>query len=547
MATPAYSLPSQGPQVVVSEEMRLRLLQLAAEDLKTAVTGPLMDFIPWAFPNPVKHPTSGRIGPMFAPTHLKPIVDVLERIFDNEYMRVAFSVPPQTGKTSSVQASLARGIIRDPTARVGYGSYTQARAGKISAGIRDIVERAGIPTRGGIYNWTTAQGGGVQAGGIDHGFTGNPYEVVVIDDPYDGRDKAESDVYQAAVENWIVSTLETRCRVIVLVHTRWAPGDCIGRRLHDPEWNVINLPAICDEVDEETGVDILGRSLGDLICPELWPMSVLAKKMATPYEWASLYQGRPQPKGTEVFSQPSTYTSIPEASEHVRIRHSAGFDVALTVSTRSDWSTLVVVTRADFLDPQTKKVTSSIWYVRAVLRMQKRSLDFADDVKKFLMAGWKGVPLFIYQSSTDMSTVDHMKRIGLPVRPLSIGGRDKLTRSLNCAAEWNMGNVRVPEDASWLVDFLDELRAFTGSGVGHDDQVDSLVTAFDSLNFVKTEAYSPVGSVRSMGAPMDTYAGGRRVDPQEVKTGGANGAVYPREPTPPSASGLAWGGRGRGF
>ena len=59
---------------------------------------------------------------------------------------------------------------------------------------------------------------------------------------------------------------------------------------------------------------------------------------------------------------------------------------------------------------------------------------------------------------------------------------DKFVRAQPVAAAWNAGKVLVPRNAPWVDAFLSELASFTGLGDAHDDQVDALASAYDSLS-----------------------------------------------------------------
>src|SRR5204862_133625 len=60
---------------------------------------------------------------------------------------------------------------------------------------------------------------------------------------------------------------------------------------------------------------------------------------------------------------------------------------------------------------------------------------------------------------------------------------DKFTRALPVSAAWNDpdgGRVRVPQEADWLNDFLNEVEKFTGVKDAKDDQVDALAHAYNA-------------------------------------------------------------------
>ena len=68
------------------------------------------------------------------------------------------------------------------------------------------------------------------------------------------------------------------------------------------------------------------------------------------------------------------------------------------------------------------------------------------------------------------------KELGLPVMPLSPGGRDKVIRANALAAHGANGRLWWPPEAGWLRNVKSELLAFPSRDV-HDDTVDALVYA----------------------------------------------------------------------
>ncbi len=84
------------------------------------------------------------------------------------------------------------------------------------------------------------------------------------------------------------------------------------------------------------------------------------------------------------------------------------------------------------------------------------------------VGGFKAVPQMLRVQDPNLDVVD--------ITPIG----DKFTRALPVAAAWRDGRVRLPGAASWLEDFLDEVKIFTGLKDIHDDQVDRF-EKFDQL------------------------------------------------------------------
>lgn len=70
------------------------------------------------------------------------------------------------------------------------------------------------------------------------------------------------------------------------------------------------------------------------------------------------------------------------------------------------------------------------------------------------------------------------EQTGVPVREISHENKGKLTRAQQAIIMAEAGDIFIPPDADWVVDFLEELTSFTGQGTNEiDNQVDVLAYA----------------------------------------------------------------------
>ena len=60
-----------------------------------------------------------------------------------------------------------------------------------------------------VEEWET-QAGGFLAVGVGSGITGNPVDLLVIDDPIKSRQVAASEAYRGRVKDWYADDLSTR-------------------------------------------------------------------------------------------------------------------------------------------------------------------------------------------------------------------------------------------------------------------------------------------------------------------------------------------------
>jgi predicted phage terminase large subunit-like protein len=449
----------------------LRELDRMERDLKRWLpeTTPLPPFIDRGLLNFIT-----RISPQYsAPRHLQPLVDVLDAA-ERGPVRALISVPPRFGKTDTVLHAAARWLRRFPGDTVAYASYAADIAHSKSRLARDHAIKAGVQLRGdsnAVHEWRTTSNGGMIATGIGGPLTGHGAKLLIVDDPFANRQEAESAIKRQAVHDWFNSTALTRLEPkgsVLVVHTRWHGDDLIGRLEREGGWQVINLPAL----------DELGVSLWE----ERWPATVLEERhvLVGEYDWASLYQGRPRPRGGALFANATRYDTPELAGARIII----GVDPAASEKTYADYSVAVVLAvhgrgatmRCDVLD-----------VMRAQLEIPKLIARLRE-----LQTRYPGAPMAV-EAVGGFRAVPQMLRSVDPLLNVTEihPATDKFIRAQPVSAAWNAGRVRIPVSAPWVAAFLDEVQNFTGVRDAHDDQVDALAHAWNHAH--EPQAY--VGAV----------------------------------------------------
>lgn len=436
--------------------------------------GPLVDFIPAINPGWLR------------PTHLGPLIDVLERIEAGESVYALFSVPPRHAKTETLLHYAVRAIKRNAKRRILYTSYSAQFANNKSRQARDYAQRAGITLRDdstSVAEWLTPPFGGFFARGLGGGITGLGFDTAIVDDPFKNREEAESQVVRDQRHAGFTADVLTRMEPsgsVIVCHTRWHVDDLIGRLEIEtrgdgtPKWERYNLPAITEHDDgSETA-----------LWPERWPLVSLQERRERmpPYDWWSMFQGQPRPKGGAVFNQPASYDELPSE----RVRYAIGIDVAYSAKTSSDFSVAVVLARSE-----------DLWYVVDVLREQVATPVFGK-LLKGLRAQYGGAKVAWYGAGTERGVADQLSEtLGVQV-DFRTASKDKFTRAQPVAAAWNAGRVLVPKRPTFDLDaFQFEVERFTGLNDAHDDQVDALAAAFDALESKPAKVYT--GGERSFG------------------------------------------------
>jgi predicted phage terminase large subunit-like protein len=122
--------------------------------------------------------------------------------------------------------------------------------------------------------------------------------VLIVDDPFKGREDSQSPTQRSKIWNNFTATAMTRIHKgggIILIATRWHEDDVIGRIRSDPEsdklWQTVSFPAIAVEDEEE-------RKKGEPLCPELKSLAELVelRRSMSVSQWSAMYQQAPSPE-----------------------------------------------------------------------------------------------------------------------------------------------------------------------------------------------------------------------------------------------------------
>lgn len=396
------------------------------------------------------------------------------------------SAPPRHGKTEALLHGVAWGLAQRPELTFGYATYSADLARSKSRRARDLAGAADVVLRedsSALHEWRTYEGGGLLAAGVGGTWTGHGVNVFLIDDPHKNRADAESKKKRDGVHDWVTGTAFSRLEPdgsVIVFHHRWHPDDEIGRLAAEGGWEVYNLPAIADGTDPK-------RPVGTALWPGRWPLDKLEKRRRKvgPYDWESLYQGRPRPRGGSVFARDvEFYEKLPTTYRVV-----IALDLAYTAKTSSDWSVALVMAAADELmhNPETLVLElRTRYYVLDVVRLQLRCDSFAPKVA-MLCRRFPGARLVWRAGGTELGVADLLRGEphGLPLEVMPIqsetGGRDKFVLAQPAAGSWNRGDILLPHEGEWVPAFISEVRSFTGVNDAYDDQVDALATAHDAL------------------------------------------------------------------
>lgn len=193
-----------------------------------------------------------RVSPRYAvvPPHLQVLYDLVEET-RRRPVRVAVSMPPRSGKSTTLQHAIAWRTLLEPACLNLYASYGQDLAEQASSVIRRLALAGGVSLdRGKVLDWTTGHGGGLKATSVGGGITGRGINdgLALVDDSLKGREEAESKRERDRVWNWFRDDIMSRLEGIasVFVVQCIAEGEMVP--MADGTWQAIETIQPGDEL-----------------------------------------------------------------------------------------------------------------------------------------------------------------------------------------------------------------------------------------------------------------------------------------------------------
>lgn len=408
--------------------------------------------------------------------HTEYIADRLEPIAQGKQKYIFIEMPPRHGKSMTVTESFPSYYLsKNPNKRVIAASYSDTLAKKFGRLNRSKLEEYG-PELFGVSlsqsnssqsNWdVAAEDGGMISTGIGGSITGQGADLLIIDDPFKNAQAANSQTIRDTVWDEWESTLSTRLHnnaSVIVIMTRWHEDDIIGRLLerspHD--WERIRMPAIAEDED-----DLLGRKIGEPLCPELgydekWAAD--KQKEVGTRTWNALFQQRPAPAGGTIFKR-NWWKYYKVAPAH--------FDEII-----QSWDcTFKDAETSDFVSGQ---VWGRIGADKYLLDRIKEKMGITGTMQaiRTMSAKWPQARAKLIEDKANGTAVIELltKEIPglIPVNPK--GG--KVVRAQAVAPEVEAGNVYVPDPsvAPWIHDYIGEFSTFPYGK--NDDDVDGMTQA----------------------------------------------------------------------
>ena len=388
------------------------------------------------------------------------------------YDILIISAPPQHGKSMTVSEALpAWFLLNNPDKRVILASYNEDSAQRFcrrnAEKIRQFAPFLGCPGMGKTDRAAEFEleggRGRMISRGIMSGITGNPAELVIIDDPIKNREEADSPAIREKLwqewQNSIKSRLAAGAKVVIIM-TPWHEDDLRGRILKT-EKNVKNL-CLPLEAGEN---DPMGRKKGAPLCPELGKDEAWLHDFREGYindplggarAWQALYLCSPRKEEGNFISDSCWrfYDIAPEGFDDVVI----SVDAAFKGGEKSDFAAV------------------SVWGAKEgrfyLLYLLNEKMSFSETLRAIRMTASlypRHSAVLIEEAANGAALIDSLQgeMSIIPVIPRE--SKEQRVRFISPAIE--AGRVLLPRGAPFTQDLRDQFAAFPGGK--HDDMVDS--------------------------------------------------------------------------
>lgn len=392
--------------------------------------------------------------------------------------------PPQHGKSMTATESLPAWYLgKYPDRRVILAAYNDEFAEKFLRRNKEKISsfgknlfgmEIGEINRAGEFELKGHRGCAI-ARGLRAGITGNPGDLIIIDDPIKNRAEAYSPAFRDHLWQEWQSSIKTRLSAgakVIVIATPWHEDDLMSRIVrHESNVKVIRLPVEAEENDP------LGRPLGVSLCPELgkddrwladFKVGYLSDPTGGAAAWAAMYQCRPRIEGGNIVRRDW-------------FRYYDPADIGA-------WGTTLISVDAAFKGNENNDfVAMTVWsklggsfYLR---HCSNKQLDFPQTIAELraLRALYPEAFTVLVEDKANGSAIISTLRHEMPgilgVNPR--GGKEARVHAVSSAIE--SGNVFLPKEAGWVEEYLDQWVGFPA--VAHDDMVDSSTQALSYLLF----------------------------------------------------------------
>lgn len=447
--------------------------------------------------------------------HQKLLIDRLQDVADGKIKRLMVMMPPGSAKSSYASVAFPPWVMgRFPNKNIIMTTYGSDLARKFGRKCRQIVRSQEYKQsmnceltgdNAAADDWSLNNGSTYMSGGILSSITGNRADGIIIDDPFKGREDADSEVIRKKTWDEYQSSLMTRLKPKgwqIIINTRWHMADLSGQILPEnykgesgwvtaqdgSEWYVLCIQAQCERDD-----DPLGRKIGEYLWTDWFPVSwweQTKRTQSVPSErnWSALYQQRPSPDQGLIFLNDwfQLWPADKELPEFVAVFQS--LDGAFSEKTSADFSCLL--TFGVFLATEGSPRHSVMLldcYMEQVNYPTLRDQVVKQYQNKFGKTEKMVDGIIVEDKASGSALIPELRNARIPVYPYNPGSLDKVARANLVSHLIRDGYFWIPESPrhknrpmSWLNKWYDQMIFFPSAK--HDDGVDATTQALSMLD-----------------------------------------------------------------
>lgn len=428
--------------------------------------------------------------------HIEVIAAKLEAVRRGEITRLIINVPPRSLKSFLGSVTFPAFLLgHQPSAEVLCTSYVQAVANDFGLPCRTLMlspfYQALFGTRlsddrQAVEEFKTTAGGVRRAVSWNGAVLSRGADFLIIDDPI-SPDDANSEAARKKLNDSFHGSIATRLNrdtgAIVLIMQRLHANDLTDFIQKSEQWDVLAIPAIAES--DETyairtpyGTRTIRRLEGKALQPHRQSLQYLNERRVAQggRTFDAQYQQRPHRTERAIIQREwlAWYDEKTKPAEFDTVLQS--WDTAIKPGEDSSYNVCT-----------TWGIRENQYYLLHVFRdrMGFRELKL---MAIGLYRDHMPNTILIEEQSSGSPLEAELSQMGIPTELVPAGSASKAERLYACSNSFESGRVRLPTEASWLDQYVDELTTFPDSDF--DDQVDSTSQAlrWDVSNSSATRA-----------------------------------------------------------
>ena len=413
--------------------------------------------------------------------HIAAIAHQLTLLEKGDITRLLITMPPRTMKSFLASVCLPAWILgKNPSAKIICASYAQSLSNDFAFDMRRLMQtdwyRSVFPNvhidskKASVDEVKTTRGGYRLSTSVGGSLTGRGADLIIIDDPIKAGDASSQAVMESAIK-WYSNTVSSRLNnpktgKIVVVAQRLQPEDLPGQLAATGCWEELTLPMVAwqDQEIELIPGTFANRPAGNLLHEARFGEEEIRRLRSdmTEQDFEAQYNQRPLPPGGALFKLQwlKRYEERPSVHEIQGIFQS--WDTAYEVAEGNDYSVC-----------STWALCGKRYFLLDIFRQRLQFPDLERAVYN-QREKWDANLVIVEKAGSGISLCQNIQRHTrrLWIQTISPLG-SKQDRASQQSPKFERGEVFVPNEATWLKTFEEELISFPH--FKHDDQVDSVV------------------------------------------------------------------------